>query len=202
MIQRQRRDRLDGTAWPDDRHLAGSAVAPEAEQQLLRVLREEARARGDDAGDASALGLDRHARADRVAVALRPTQAKGDQRAWPAAKSLRNSRSCGDDRGAIRTTSGVAVAVEVEHRERRGRPGRGRARRAPDTSSKPPWPSLRSSTLRSCCACAPSLTSSRLVGAPAVVVGGARRALAAATGRPPVARRSCRRRLPARRRRA
>ncbi len=105
LVQRQRPDRLDGTAWPDDRHLPNLRLAPEADHELLRVLREKARTRVDHAGDASALGLDRHPRADRIPVALVSDAGEGRPRRGRAAKSLRNNRSCGDDRGAISRTS-------------------------------------------------------------------------------------------------
>ena len=94
------------------------------------------------------LGLDAHARADGVAVA------RGAGQAATAIADLGAAIVVAEHAQLRRLPRGhhreVGVAVADRRRTRRttGRPGRGRGPPAPETSSKPPRPSLRSSTLR------------------------------------------------------
>ena len=105
-VQRHVSEHLRSARGPADRQLHDALARAQTDEQLLRVLRQESGAGLHDLGLAESIGLDGHARADRVAVALGADA--GARRATPAvvSKSFRKIRSCGACRAAITTRSG------------------------------------------------------------------------------------------------
>src|SRR4029453_3844275 len=76
MVERKIGDYLNETAGPHDRRLHDALALAEPEEQLLRVLGDEARTGLHDSRGAALVGLDRHTCPPRIAVALGPNQSK------------------------------------------------------------------------------------------------------------------------------
>ena len=117
---------LCSSRWPVDSQRDDAFTRAEPEQQLFRVLRQESRSRLDGLRPAHAIGFDGDARPNRIAIALdagEPDRQRRRTRAVPppgvrVAKSFRKTRSCGAWRAAITHEVLVAIAIEVEQRER------------------------------------------------------------------------------------
>ena len=120
-VQRHVGEHLRGARGPADRQLQDPLARAQAEEQLLRVLRQEPGAGLHDLRPADAIGLDGHAGADRVAVAR--SCPRGARRATPASPRNRCGR--------------CAAAAPAAPPSRRGPDRRRRRCRGPRTSGRP-----------------------------------------------------------------
>ena len=107
-VQRDVGEHLRAARGPVHGQLDDALARAKAEQQFLRVLRQEPGAGLHDLRLPQPIGLDGDPRADRVAVALRAdeTDARAAAACGERSKSFRNTRSCGACRAAITTRSG------------------------------------------------------------------------------------------------
>ena len=117
MVEGKAAHRLGQAARPHDRRLRGAAALAQAEQELLRVLGEEAGADLHELGPPELIGLHGHARPDRIAVALRPHETDGERRI-PTREVVAEDTELGGGAGRHEHEVGIPVAVVVEHRER------------------------------------------------------------------------------------